>query len=257
MKTYLSGEFYAMTDIGKVRTVNEDFAGKRINSYGNVLLVVADGMGGANKGDYASSTLGKTLLIEFINSGKEFKRPAQATRWLYRIINDVNDVLFKKAESDGSYKGMGTTLTAALLFKNFCVIAQVGDSRLYSLNKENNIVQMTEDQTLVHYLQTSKKITAEEINTHPDRHKLTNAIGIRKNANVDFSFFKYDGETLLLCSDGLYNNVPLNDIKSILRGNESAERKCLQLISFGNANGGSDNMAVVIWENNKNDISHQ
>ena len=254
-KYYISGDFYALTDIGKVREANEDFADKRINSYGNILLVVADGMGGVNKGDYASNMLGKHLCSTFVFHNKEFKRPAQATKWLYNTINEANRQLFKKQNEDPNFKGMGTTLTAALLFDKYCVIAQVGDSRLYRINLEGELEQMTVDQTYVNYLSNNRKIQESEIKTHPERHKLTNAIGVRQNANVDFSFFEYKGEKLLLCSDGLYNNVPYNDIQSILRGNESPERKCLQLIAFGNANGGSDNMAVVIWENSNGPIA--
>ena len=249
-KTYLSGDFFAITDIGKVRAVNEDFADKRINSHGNILLVVADGMGGANKGDFASKSIGNYLCNQFVSDNKEFKKPAHATKWLYKNINEINKVIFKKAESNPEFKGMGTTLTVALLFGEFCVVGQVGDSRLYRLNAENNLQQMTHDQTLVQFLSSNKRIEEEDMKTHPERHKLTNALGIRNNANVDFTFFKYSGERLLLCSDGLYNNVPLGDIQSILRGNESPERKCMQLIAFGNANGGSDNMAAVIWETN-------
>ena len=249
MKNYISGDFFALTDIGKVRVVNEDFADKRINSYGNILLVVADGMGGVNKGDFASMLLGQHLCNMFVRNNKEFKKPAQASKWLYNTINDANRIIFKKASQDESFKGMGTTVTAALLFAGYCVIAQVGDSRLYRLNSDGNLEQMTVDQTYVHFLSNNRKIKESEIKTHPERHKLTNAIGIRPNANVDFSFFEYKCEKLILCSDGLYNNVPEKDIASILRGNESPERKCKQLIAFGNNNGGSDNMAVVIWEN--------
>ena len=249
MKNYISGEYFAVTDIGKVRSCNEDFADKRINSYGNILLVVCDGMGGANKGDYASFTLGKHICDSFMDANKEFKKPAKATKWLYNVINEINRDIYKKATEERQYEGMGTTLTAALLFDKYCVIAQVGDSRLYRLNSDNKLEQMTVDQTYVHFLSNNKRISEEEIKTHPDRHKLTNAIGVHPNANVDMTFFEYKGERLLLCSDGLYNNVSHNDIQAILRGNESPERKCLQLIAFGNANGGSDNMAVVIWEN--------
>ena len=72
---------------------------------------------------------------------------------------------------------------------------------------------------------------------------------MRYNANVDLKITKYNGERLLLCTDGLYNNVPLNDLKSVLSGNEPLARKAQQLIRFGNFNGGSDNMGIAIWEN--------
>ena len=131
------------------------------------------------------------------------------------------------------------------------MVAQVGDSRLYLINQDNKLEQVTTDQSYVQYLVATKKITMSEASTHPDRHKLTNAIGIKYTALVDFKNYEYHGERILLCSDGLYNNVPFYDLQSILKSKESPERKCYQLIAFGNSNGGSDNMAVVIWEANR------
>ena len=145
---------------------------------------------------------------------------------------------------------MGTTLSLCLIVKDILVTAQVGDSRIYLL-RDNKLTQISVDQTYAQYLIDNKKISKEEALTHKDRHMLTNAIGVKKNCPIDLHEYVYFGEKILLCSDGLYNNVLLSVIESILRGNDSLDRKCSQLITFGNANGGSDNMAVVIWESNR------
>ena len=248
MKKYLSGNLYSATDIGKVREQNEDFAGARINAYGQVMLIVCDGMGGRNKGDYASNKLGNDLIKAFLENDKELEKPAQVSKWLYKNINKINREIFEKSKSDSKYKGMGTTLTVAVVFSDNLVVAQVGDSRLYRLS-DNVLEQVTVDQTYVQHLNNAHRLSKEQISSHPERHKLTNAIGMRYNANVDLKITKYNGERLLLCTDGLYNNVPLNDLKSVLSGNEPLARKAQQLIRFGNFNGGSDNMGIAIWEN--------
>ena len=247
----LAGRFYTKTDIGKVRKDNEDFADVRINAYGQIILIVADGMGGRNKGDYASRCIGNGLIKDFLDFDKPLLKPEALSKWLYKTINKYNREVFKKANSDEAFKGMGTTLTAVIIGGGFIVTAQVGDSRLYWINEDSKLEQLTVDQTYVNYLKNNKKLTQSEISTHPERHKLTNAIGVRFNALVDLKTIDYHGERLFLCSDGLYNNVPFYDLQSILKGNESPERKCFQLIAFGNSNGGSDNMAVVVWETNK------
>ena len=249
MSSYLSGNYSVLTDKGRVRKVNEDSAQCAVNAFGNVLLVIADGMGGATKGDVASSKLVEHLIKTFRNLEEEFKNAKVAMKWLNKVIEEANAKIFKIAESDPSFKGMGTTLSACLIIKDNLITAHVGDSRIYRLGEE--FEQISVDQTYVNYLINVKKISPKEANSHPDRHKITNAVGTKPNLNVDIRLFEYHGERILLCSDGLYNNVPLKDMVGILKGNDSLDRKCIQLIAFGNANGGSDNMAVIIWEANK------
>ena len=244
---YLSGSYYSLVDQGKVRKTNEDSAQTALNAYGNVLLVVADGMGGAAKGEYASNTLTKYIVDKFLNLEKEFTNAKQISTWLNKIIQEANTKIFNYSEKQPQYKGMGTTLSLCLLVKNILVTAQVGDSRIYML-KDDKLTQISVDQNYAQYLLSIGKITKEEALVHKDRHILTNAVGTKKNLNVDINVFEYHKEKILVCSDGLYNNVSPTIIETILRGNDSLDRKCFQLIAFGNANGGSDNMAVIIWE---------
>ena len=203
---YLSGRFSYKTDIGRIRLSNEDQAAAMINASGNVLLVVCDGMGGANKS------------------------------------------IYEQSQSNKSYHGMGTTITLLLIIKDTAILGHVGDSRCYFLRNRREFTQMSEDQTYVGYLLRTGQINQEEALTHPKRHVLMNALGVYPSASVDVKSFPYMGETVLLCSDGLYNNVPTNDIASVLKGEDTVEQKVDELIAIGNKNGGSDNIAVVIWE---------
>ncbi len=244
---YLTGNFSYLVDKGRVRPTNEDSAMAVLNSFGNVLLVVADGMGGANKGEYASSELVNHIVNEFTNMDKELVTPKNISSWLNKVINTANDKIYKLANEKSEYQGMGTTLSLCMLVKDILVTAQVGDSRIY-LIEDNKLKQISVDQTYATYLLHEKKISPEEVATHKLRHMLTNAVGTKKPLNVDIHTYEYHKEKILLCSDGLYNNVSPTVIESILRGNDTPDRKCFQLIAFGNANGGSDNMAVVIWE---------
>ena len=251
MDKYIYGNYFIQTDKGKVRPSNEDFADASINPYGQIMFVVADGMGGKNKGDYASKYLGKGLIQRFLDLEKPILKSSKISKWLYKAINDLNRDIYKKAKGEEAFKGMGSTLTCVILIGDEMVVAQVGDSRLYWVNTDNQLRQLTTDQTYVQYLRDNNKIMENEKSIHPERHKLTNAIGIRYNALVNLKILPYHREKLLICSDGLYNNVPFYDLQSILRSNESPERKCRQLIAFGNSNGGNDNMAVIVWESNQ------
>ena len=246
MKKYLTGRFSFKTDIGKIRLSNEDQACALINASGNVLLVVCDGMGGQNKGDLASSLAINTVISSFKNR-KGFLNKYFAKFWVGNVIREANRCVYEQSKSNPSQEGMGTTLTLLLIIKDTAILGHVGDSRCYFL-RNREFTQMSEDQTYVGYLLRTKQITEEEALIHPKRHVLMNALGVYPSASIDIKSFPYIGETVLLCSDGLYNNVPKNDIASVLKSEDSVEQKVNELIAIGNKNGGSDNIAVVIWE---------
>ena len=247
MKKYLTGRFSFKTDIGRVRLSNEDQAAALTNASGNVLLVVCDGMGGQSKGDLASSLAINTVLTSYKNR-KGFLNKYFAKMWVSGVIREANKCIYSQAQSNKTYQGMGTTITLLLILKDVAILGHVGDSRCYFLRNRRELTQMSEDQTYVGYLIRTGQITPEEALTHPKRHVLMNALGVYPSASVAVTSFPYTGERVLLCSDGLYNNVPVNDITSVLRGDDSVEQKVNELIAIGNKNGGSDNIAVVIWE---------
>ena len=247
MKKYLTGRFAYRTDIGKVRVSNEDQAIALTNASGNVLLVVCDGMGGQNKGDLASSLAIHTIITSF-KSRKGFMNAYFAKLWVSRAIREANRSIYEQSQSNPNYRGMGTTVTLLLIIKDIAILGHVGDSRCYFLKNHHDLVQMSEDQTYVNYLLRTEQITPEEALTHPKRHVLMNALGIYPSASIDLKTFPYLNEGVLLCSDGLYNNVPYDDIAAIVKGSDTIEQKVNELIAIGNKNGGSDNIAVVLWE---------
>lgn len=248
-KNYISGRFYFKTDIGRIRLTNEDQAQALTNAAGNILLFVCDGMGGQSKGDFASS-LAKKVITESFKEKHKFWNKFSAYLWMKKTIREANNKIYNESLQHESYEGMGTTLTIVLLVHDYMLVGQIGDSRLY-LNSQHGFSQISDDQTYVAYLYRTGQISKEEMRTHPRRHVLMNALGNYPAVNVDCKFLKYQNETLLLCSDGLYNNVSDTDIESIIKGNDSTEQKVNELISLANANGGSDNIAIVLWEGNK------
>ncbi|HKL72969.1 MAG TPA: Stp1/IreP family PP2C-type Ser/Thr phosphatase [Candidatus Onthovivens sp.] len=251
MKVKFEGTYSYQRDIGRVRLTNEDQVKVMVNSRGNVLLVVADGMGGHNKGDFAAQTLISSLEEEF------YKKPFFASVftlkiWLVKTLKKINETIYTAQENNKFYSGLGTTVAVAVIFNDKLVIAHAGDSRVYMLNHQL-LMRLTEDHSYVDYLYKSGQIKKEEMEVHPKRHVITNAMGLFPSLSVDIRVVPYNGETILLCSDGLYNNVSNKDIESILNTTELAETKVLSLINLANFNGGSDNISLALWETIKND----
>ena len=243
MKRY-EGSFACLTDRGRVRLTNEDQATALTNERGDVLLVVCDGMGGNKKGGYAS----KTAIESIVDSFSRRSRVLFPARFLNAAIKKANRAIFLEGDDDPSYQGMGTTLVAALITKNKLVVANVGDSRCYSYSRAQGLKRLTRDQTYVDYLVRTGKVDKEKTAAHPDRHVLMNALGIYPTASMDIDILDYHGESLLLCSDGLYNNLSDPEIRAILQTDDRPDQKARSLIIDANNNGGSDNIGVAYWE---------
>ena len=226
---------------------NEDQAIALTNASGNVLLIVCDGMGGQKKGDLASSLAVNTIVSSFKNR-KGFMNIYFAKLWVSKIIREANKCIYEQSQTNANYQGMGTTVVLLLIIRDVAILANVGDSRCYFLKNHHDLVQQSEDQSYVAYLLRTGQITPQEALVHPKRHILMNALGIYPSASIDIKVIPYLNEEVLLCSDGLYNNVPFDDIAAVMKGNDSLEQKVNELIAIGNKNGGSDNIAVVIWE---------
>ena len=239
------GYFSSRTDIGRVRIANEDQAYVLTNYHGEVLMVVCDGMGGQNKGDYASK-MAIDHLVECFQTKR--RMPVFLSRsWLLRVIKEANAMIYDEAQKRKIYHDMGTTCVAALIQGQKIIVANVGDSRAYAYD-ERGLVRLTQDQTYVDYLYRSGQIKEREKDSSPNRHVLMNALGIYPSASLDLIVRPYCGETILLCSDGLYNNVSEPEIRAILSTDERPDVKVSSLISEANGNGGSDNVAIAIWE---------
>lgn len=245
-KVEFSGTYAYRTDMGKVRTNNEDQAFVTLNENGEVLLIVCDGMGGANKGDLASKTALESITASFLEKKKSHFKYGDSF-WASKAIKEANNKIFSLAEQTPVYKGMGTTLVMALLSGNRLMIVNLGDSRAY-LDDGKELKQVTKDQTYVQYLVSAGKITEEEALSHPDRHVLMNALGIYPSVSLTFSFHEYKGESILLCTDGLYNQIPPESIHNIISTNERVDQKVMSLIAEANSAGGSDNEGIAYWE---------
>jgi PPM family protein phosphatase len=251
MKIPSKGTYAYKTDIGRVRVDNEDQALAMVNASGEVLLVVCDGMGGQNRGDYASK-----MAIDVMSEAFRKKKPHRLVildrLWFTKTAREANSLIYNEADKNPVYKGMGTTLVAALLRGDKLIVANIGDSRAY-LSDAKGLRQITEDQTYVRYLVSTGKITEEEAEKHPDRHVLMNALGIYPSVSLTLNVLPYQNESVLLCSDGLYNSVPLTEIQAVISTDERADQKAMSLINEANSNGGSDNSAVAYWEAIKHD----
>lgn len=247
----IKGRFGSKTDIGLVRASNEDKAISLIDSDSNVLLCVCDGMGGYMKGDFASKIAIDIISAAFTSKG-HWAFPFQVTKWVNKVIKSINYSVYSESMDTTRFKGMGTTLVMAIFFKDNIFIANIGDSRCYVL-EDDEIKQLTRDQTYVEYLLSHNQITADEKLTSKDRHALMNFVGKDKVIDFEYKIVKNERKTILLCSDGLYNNASDKQIFSALKSEERLDQKISTLIGIAKANGGTDNIAVSLWEPYKND----
>lgn len=243
--TYL-GTYAYLTDIGKVRTSNQDAALVMTNSDHEVFMLVCDGMGGMEQGGVASRIAVESLAESF--SKKRHHNFAYFNKvWLESAVKRANRNVNSNQDATEDGTPMGTTLVCALIVDERLFIVNIGDSRAYRVTMEE-IEQLTEDETYVEFLLRSGKITEEQAKTHPDRHVLMNALGVHPSVSFSVQEFPYRGETLLLCSDGLYNLCSESEIQGICLTDERADQKANSLIHAANSNGGSDNIAVSYWE---------
>lgn len=237
------------TDRGRVRLTNQDQVTVLSNRVGDQLLVIADGLGGHNKGDYASK-----LAVDYISDAfcknKGFLSIFIAKYWLQHIINATNRLIYRYGENNPTYKGMGTTLVMVLVRKGNIICFNVGDSRAYIYQK-NVLKLISEDQSYVGFLTRSGQINEEEANKREDKNVLLSALGVYPSTSTNVSIHMYKYEPIILCSDGLTNNLSSDEIISIIKdANLDAEDKVNALIDKANANGGSDNISVIYFTRN-------
>jgi protein phosphatase len=257
---------FGMSDLGRVRKNNEDnfvvcnlTTGEvgltpplRNHTLGNrgSLFMVADGMGGEASGEVASQICAVTVPKRLYENLKSLGRVSETNfvLLLRESIEYANQIIHQKAQSNPAYHGMGTTATAAALFGPYLFVAQVGDSRAY-LIRNGELTQLTRDQTFLNYLKEIGVELPADPETDSRRSILTQAVGSSESVNVKVTYIKVrQGDSILLCSDGLYNMVPATDIVASVKGTESLAHKCKSLIDKANAKGGSDNITVVIAE---------
>lgn len=244
-------EFSYLCDKGLKRINNQDFSHAEIISSpkGEIgIFVVADGMGGHNKGEVASQ-MATEVFVESIKTKLKEKDQGDPSNDLRQIIQEsfyeANRRVYHKSTTDQIYAGMGTTLVAALSDQTKLTIANAGDSRAYML-RQGQLRQITVDNSYVQELIEEGLLQPSEARSHPDRSRITRAVGTEWNIEVDF----YDIELLkndriLLCSDGLSDMLDEREIEELLCRSHNAQDCCKNLVEAANERGGRDNVTVI------------
>ncbi|TLS49916.1 Stp1/IreP family PP2C-type Ser/Thr phosphatase [Paenibacillus antri] len=236
------------TDVGRVRSVNEDRIVVKDGVAGCTLAIVADGMGGHQAGDTASQITIELLESALVRVSGELDDAERKAR-LVDAIREANAKVFEVASGKEHYRGMGTTVTAALADASRVLIGHIGDSRAYYINHET-VSQITEDHTLVNELVKTGQLTPDEAAVHPRRNVITRALGTEADVDVDLVFLPWSaGDLLLLCSDGLSNLVPESEMTRTVRGEGTLSEKVDRLVEYALNAGGDDNISVVLIEN--------
>jgi serine/threonine protein phosphatase PrpC len=225
----------ARSDVGRQRQGNEDSFLER-----SPLFAVADGMGGARAGEVASRIAVEQFDVE---DGADDTPEEQ----LAEVARGANRKIHKMAQEDSAYAGMGTTFTAALMTGREIAIGHVGDSRLYRY-RDDELERLTHDHSLVEEFVRQGKLTPAEAEVHPQRSIITRALGPEPEVEVDtYTHAGRDGDVYLLNSDGLTGMINEQKVAEILRDRESLEDAAEKLIAAANANGGKDNITVVLF----------
>lgn len=233
-------QWSGLTDTGIVRDHNEDSyfcAGGEDTG----LFAVADGMGGHEAGEVASKIAVEAVCRGILDEAPNEDDPLELLR---RTVTRANRSVTEEADRRGT--DMGTTLNVAIVAENRVAVANVGDSRAYWI-ENGSIRQLTEDHSLVAKMVAAGKITKDEARSHPKSNLLYRTIGTRGGLPVDtFAFELRKGGSLLLCTDGLWTEVPEEEIRRICAGAADAQAACTELVAKAKENGGRDNITAVV-----------
>lgn len=232
----------ARTHIGNRRQKNED--GYYVPSKQDAsFVVVADGMGGHNAGETAS----RMAIEAVVHTIQEVGNPDEAV--MMQAVRDANANIWEKSQQVSGLRGMGTTLVMALLRPQQVLIANVGDSRAYHLS-DQGLRQVTRDHSLVEELVRRGRITRQQASTHPHRNIITRAVGIQQDVSADLFELEWsDGDCLLLCSDGLSNELSIERMERILKEKTQPEQAADALLQAALDAGGYDNITLLIAKN--------
>ncbi len=278
-------EIYAKSDVGRVRHGNEDnflllqIAGSDVSTNKDssseptiesrrfeiddkgIVLAVSDGMGGALAGEVASKLAVDTISDRLLDADphKTVSPEASGNSLLERLYESIlfaNQLIHRQGRSDPQLNGMGATFSGLGIIKNEVDVIQVGDSRVY-LVRNSRIYQLTKDQSLVQQLIDSQQITQEDSETHPLKNVILQALGAQNEIfPAPATIEPRRDDIFLLCSDGLSNKIPANDLLSIvLENREDLAKGCATLINEANHRGGEDNITVILVKLTGSDLA--
>ena len=235
------------TDVGRVRSENQDFGtfttpADELDAHpGGRLLLVADGMGGHRGGATASRLAGETVKAQYLGQGSEDISAA-----LREALTYANSRIFSEAQSNADLRGMGTTTSALVVRGNEAWFAHVGDSRIYWV-RGNEIKQLTDDHSLVASMVREGLLTAKEAENHPRRNVLQRSMGVCEEVEIDVRgpLEVQEGDTFILCSDGLHGLVKPDEIKELVV-NKPIHDAADRLVDCALERGAPDNVTVIV-----------
>lgn len=245
------------TDVGVERDANEDsfsvqnkryISQNRQLNYG--IFIVADGMGGAKAGEHASA-LATQEVSSYVNHyfedlGSKRFQDAELLEVMEHAVKRANSIIYQQSKENKEYNGMGTTITAALIYEGQLFISHVGDSRAYIINN-SGIEKISRDHSLVGRLLEIGQITPEEAAVHPQRNLIYRSLGGFPAVEVEtYQLPIRSHDQLLLCTDGLYEHVKDKEIQKIVLDAKEAGQACRHLVNLANIRGGDDNSTVII-----------
>lgn len=241
-------EIFSKTDIGLVRSENQDSVWGEMLSKTACAAVLCDGMGGEHEGGLASKIAVELISARIRDGFNEMMNRNSVRNLLIMSVIAANSLVWETAQSK-VHNVMGTTCVACIVFGGVAYIVNVGDSRAYHLFTQDDdecIRQITKDHSHVRELIDLGEITEEQAKTHPKRNKITRAIGAESNVTPDyFELELAPGDMLLLCSDGLSSYGDDLDILDICF--DSKPRDCCDnLVKYANSKGGHDNVSVAL-----------
>ena len=239
-------EAWGLTDPGMVREQNQDSYDIVQMDDGALLCIVCDGMGGAKSGTVASRLACEVFVNEIQRiyrhvSGEEAVRQA-----LLAAASLANTTVFEQSKLGPDFDGMGTTLVAAMVWPEYTLVANIGDSRAYHLNPEG-IHRITTDHSVVEDMVRRGELTPQQARVHPRKNLITRAVGTESRVKCDL--FRQNlaaGDYLLLCSDGLSNVVTEQEILFEVVHGVERDSCCQRLITIANNAGAPDNVTTIL-----------
>jgi protein phosphatase len=234
----------ALSDIGKKRKINED--NYHVETDGPFpYVIVADGMGGHQAGEVASLMAVDIIenhLAKYLDDKLDYVEASEVVR---RAFLAANKIIYNYAKDHYTVMGMGTTTTFAMIYSNKIITAHVGDSRAYAID-DYSIRQLTRDHSYVQELVSMGRLTPTEAKTNSRKNFITRAMGAEETVKVDISIEPYNGEKLLLCSDGLTNHVEDDEIFNYVKYSQDLQSAVQNMIDLANRRGGTDNITTAV-----------
>lgn len=239
---------FGRTDIGSVRSSNQDAYLSGYLPNGAVWIAVCDGMGGANGGNIASALAINAISSAFEKCGAEKIPEDEIASQLEKMLAEANEAIYNKAQQEPDLLGMGTTAVLAYLFEGHITIAHVGDSRAY-LFHNGAVRRLTEDHSIVQELVRLGELTEEQARRHPRRNIITRAVGVAPVVEADVTRAEMEPQdVLLICTDGLSGYLSDEELGEFLK-EYSGQDLIDHLVDFALESGGADNITVATAEN--------